>query len=413
MRLPVARDESPVPVGADDLAGLRALVVDDNETNRTTLTALLAAWDVHTTTAADAGQALGALRRAAAETPYDLALLDLRMPDIDGLDLAAAIAHDPTLAATRCMILSSGGQPDHARAASAGIQEWINKPVRMGDLRDALLRLVDLRGCDDSTDPAVGPAGRDPRGEDRGGRVLVAEDNAVNQLVARGVLENLGYAVEVVDNGREALEALQASIFDVVLMDCHMPDLDGFEATRALRTREGDGRRTPVIAMTAGVLDSDRERCLAAGMDDFIAKPVDVGVLSATLDRWMPRGTGVTSLDADRLDALRAVGPDDGWGLLPTVVRAFLAAADGHLDRLRAAATAADREALRREAHTLKGSAANLGVDGVVDACRRIEAEGVAPNALVDRLEGRLGDACSELEALLATRDGGSGTMRP
>jgi HPt (histidine-containing phosphotransfer) domain-containing protein len=173
-----------------------------------------------------------------------------------------------------------------------------------------------------------------------------------------------------------------------------------------LRSREGEGRRTPVIAMTAGVLDSDRERCLAAGMDDFVAKPVDVGVLSATLDRWVPRASAAPSLDVDRLDALRAVGPADGWGLLPTVVRAFLGAADGHLDRLRAAAAADDREALRREAHTLAGAAANLGAEGVVEMCRRLEGqENTGRGRSIGVLEGRLADARGELEALLGSRD--------
>jgi PAS domain S-box-containing protein len=409
LQLPVARDAAADPAGVVGLAGLRALVVDDNETNRTTLTALLGVWGVHITTAADAGQALAALRRAAAAaTPYDVALLDLRMPDIDGLDLAAAIAHDPTLASTRCMILSSGGQPDHARAARAGIQEWISKPVRMGDLRDALVRLLNPAAMAEPADPTVTPSGvPEPAGEPAG-RVLVAEDNTVNQLVARGVLENLGYAVDVVDNGREALEALRRTSFDVVLMDCHMPELDGFEATRALRAQEGGGSRTPVIAMTAGVLDSDRERCFAAGMDDFIAKPIDVGVLSATLDRWIVReGTG-PALDVDRLDALRAVGPADGWGLLPAVARAFVAAADGHVAGLRSAASADDLDALRREAHTLRGAAGNLGVEGVVAVCREIEAlDGSGGrDDLVALLEDRLADACGALDALLATRGG-------
>ena len=415
--LPVAPDEPAAPSEDDGLAGLRALVVDDNATNRTTLTALLAAWDVPAATAPDAGQAMAALRRAAATgTPYDVALLDLRMPDIDGLDLAAAIAHDPALAATRCMILSSGGEPDHARAASAGIRGWINKPVRLGDLRRALLRLVHGREEDavaarvagsagEAVDDAAG-AGRD----ERGARVLVAEDNEVNQLVARGVLENLGYAVEVVANGRQALEALHTTSFDAVLMDCHMPELDGFEATRELRAREGGGRRTPVIAMTAGVLDSDRERCLESGMDDFVAKPVDVGLLSATLDRWVAPAPAPEppALDAARLDALRGVGPADGWGLLPVVAGAFLGAADGHLETLRSAGSADDRAALRQEAHALRGAAANLGVEGVVAACREIEAQAdVGPaglDALVRVLERRLTDACVELEALLATR---------
>jgi CheY-like chemotaxis protein len=223
-------------------------------------------------------------RRAEAGTAYDVALLDLLMPGGDGLELAEQVRADPGLAQTHCLILTSGGDLDVARARQAGVGEWISKPVRPAELAEALLRLVGR------SVPGPPPAGADEPVRAQEGRratVLVAEDNMVNQMVAMGFLEELGYDAHLAADGREALALLELGDYDAVLMDCHMPEMDGFQATRELRLRERAGRHTPVIAMTAGVLDEDRERCLAAGMDDFVAKPVDLGDLRDTLARWV------------------------------------------------------------------------------------------------------------------------------
>jgi PAS domain S-box-containing protein len=284
--LPVGSSPGAAHARLQELSGIRALVVDDNELNRHILAAQLQSWGLETVDdAPDLTTALRTMRSRAAEgTPYDVALLDLLMPGGDGLDLAEQVRADPDLARTHCLILTSGGDLDVARARRAGVGGWINKPVRPGELAEALLRLV---GREVPSQPSGGAA--EPAGTAEGDRatVLVAEDNMVNQMVAMGFLEELGYDAHLAADGREALLLLEQADYDAVLMDCHMPEMDGFQATRELRLREPAGRRTPVIAMTAGVLDEDRERCLAAGMDDFVAKPVDLADLRDTLARWV------------------------------------------------------------------------------------------------------------------------------
>ncbi|MGZ4449511.1 MAG: PAS domain S-box protein [Nocardioides sp.] len=243
-------------------------------------------------------------------------------------------------------------------------------------------------------------------------RVLVAEDNAVNQMVALGLLAELGYEAVVVSHGRFALEALEREPFDAVLMDCHMPEMDGFVATRELRAREGEGRRTPVIAMTAGVLDDDRNRCLAAGMDDFVAKPVDVAILRATLARWVapvaPTPAPASVLDQERVDSLRRLGPDDGVGLLRAVVPAFLASSADDLEAVRSSALAQDPVAVREHAHRLKGAAANLGAVHVVEACQEVERLARETGRVPDeqalaRLDEALAAAGAELRAIVGS----------
>ena len=402
--LPVAADTAPPDRRVRALSGRRALVVDDNRTNRLILVGLLREWGIDSDDVADAATALTAMKEAAADgTPYDFALLDLMMPDTDGLQLASMISAEPGLSSTRSVILTSGVALDTSLALEAGVQEWVSKPVRPGDLRDAMVR---LSGGDATSVAVVGATAPDSAGAGTAmRRVLVAEDNPVNQMVAIGVLEGLGYSVEVASTGRQALGALESGVFDAVLMDCHMPDVDGFEATRELRQREGDGRRTPVIAMTAGVLDEDRDRCLAAGMDDFVAKPIDIEHLRRTLSRWVRRGLVTSS----RLDALRAIGPADGWGLLPAVVQAFLDGAGQQLLDLRAAVEAGAGDAAREIAHSLRGAAASLGADTVMVACADIEerlqsGDGMPSPALVDRLARELEAVCDELAGVLSQR---------
>jgi PAS domain S-box-containing protein len=231
----------------------------------------------------------------------------------------------------------------------------------------------------------------------RSGRLLVAEDNGFNQMVALGLLVELGYSVEMVRDGHLALAALRTERFDAVLMDCLMPGMDGFAATRELRRLEGDGRRTPVIAMTAGVLDDDRDRCLAAGMDDFVAKPVDVELLSATLARWVAAPES-RAIDLSQVEALRRLGP----GLLPAIVAAFVKTSLTELADLRSAAAAGDAATVREVSHSLEGAAANVGAVHVVAACHELERRAAKvhrvpePGAL-DDLEARVAAASAEL----------------
>ncbi len=386
-------------VAPDLLVGCRVLVVDDNDTNRLVLAGQLAAWGMDVQVAAGGPAGLGLLRAAAGVgAPYRFAVLDLCMPEMDGLELAATIAADPALAGTATMILTSAGPMDPDAAARAGVRQWASKPVRSSQLYDALLALAAPAAASCAGSPASAALVPSPRVSR--GRVLVAEDNAVNQLVAQGVLAKLGFTVRLAGDGRQALAAWDAEVFDAVLMDCHMPGMDGYQATVELRRREGDrraagrpggDRRTPVIAMTAGVLAEDRERCLAAGMDDFVGKPVDMDLLERALDRQLttvrsdppdadgnPTGSDgpPDPVDLTRLDTLRRLDPDGTARLLQAIVSAFLLDAPGRLAAVRGAAATGGGHPLEQAAHQLKGAAGNLGAHLVAALCEQLETAG-------------------------------------
>jgi CheY-like chemotaxis protein len=263
------------------LDGLRALVVDDNATNRVILTDQLAAWGMSVETADSGARALSLLDAATREArPFDVAVLDLCMPEMDGLELARRISATPHLTSTGLVLLTSGPDVGQADARSAGIAACLTKPVQLSRLQAALQALVG----GDRERPTT-PSEPVHRGR---GRVLVVEDGEINQLVATGILEHLGYTVELADDGVQALDALARASYDAVLMDVHMPRLDGYQATAEIRRREAAGPRTPIIAMTAGAIEGDRERCLEAGMDDYVSKPIDREAVAAALNRWVP-----------------------------------------------------------------------------------------------------------------------------
>jgi CheY-like chemotaxis protein len=305
--VPGARRISP-PSVSTSLAGIRALVVDDNATNRLILMSQLTAWGMRPDAVADAHTALLRMRAAAsAGESYQIAVLDHLMPGMDGLELAGCISGEPVLRGTRMIMLTSSMQADHSELVAAGVDQWCTKPVRGAVLRDRLTRLM-------STDPTrtgpgepqPAPAASVPAGIR--GRILVVEDNTVNQLVAEGIVTKLGYQVDIVVNGAEALVAITASSYLAVLMDCHMPVMDGFEATRRIRSQEAGARRIPIVAMTASVMDEDRERCLAAGMDDYVTKPVSIKTLDAVLEFWV-FGRIPPELTDGPAPASRAPGP--------------------------------------------------------------------------------------------------------
>ncbi|MCW2791326.1 MAG: ATP-binding region, ATPase domain protein [Nocardioides sp.] len=282
--LQLALDPTVAPTRSTaGLDGLRVLVVDDNQTNRLILDEQLRAWGMRPDVVADGESALRVLAEAAgSEEPYPLALLDLCMPGMDGLDLAARISLDEALA-PGLVLLTSGPDVTAAEASAAGIAARLTKPVRLSELHAVLQEVADTARAGEAR--LVHHAAPLPRGR---GHVLVVEDNEVNQLVAVGILEHLGYTTELAANGLEALQAFGRSRFAAVLMDCQMPEMDGYDATREIRMMEGAERHTPVIAMTAGVARGERERCLAAGMDDYVPKPVNPDDLEKTLGRWLP-----------------------------------------------------------------------------------------------------------------------------
>ena len=388
----------PLPAGAQEadaapdgaLEGLRVLVVDDNATNRTLLAQQLPRWGVECVTVASGEEALAALRAAAAQgTPYHAALLDLQMPDMDGIDLARTIKGDARLAATPLLLLSSLGARDQVEAAHvAGIGAVLNKPLRMARLRECLFGL--LRG--QTTAPAP-PLPAPPTGR----RVLVAEDNAVNQRVAILLLEKLGYRADAVGNGLEAVEASQRIPYDLVLMDCQMPELDGYEATARIRALEGSHRHVPIVAMTANAMQGDRDRCLAAGMDDYIAKPVREGELAAVLSRWTAsaapasRRGGDAGIDRAVIADLHQLTPDGEPSIVDELIDAFVEDTPAQLAAMRAAVAAGDARALDAAAHRLKGGSGALGARRLAALCAQIE--GLAR-------VGALDDAVLPLEAL-------------
>ena len=297
LEVPFGRAVQPVPspdLPEHPLEGLHVLVVDDNQTNRLVLAAQLLAWNIEADLAPDAHVALEHLRHAAAESrPYDVALVDMDMPGMDGLQLARVIRDDPSLSSVRLVVLTS--TPVSAEdAARSGSLVRLTKPARLSQLYDALVRAMGAptrEGATHPTEPVAQTAGSK-------GRLLIVEDNAINQVVAKGLVANLGYGSDVAGNGMEALEALDRRSYDAVLMDCQMPEMDGFQATAEIRRREAGGAPVPIIAMTAGALVEDRERCLASGMDDYLPKPVKRADLERALARWLSGGA-TTALESE------------------------------------------------------------------------------------------------------------------
>jgi two-component system, sensor histidine kinase and response regulator len=287
------RSESNIARLAKDkrLSGLRVLVVDDNSTNRRIVERQIATWGLISAAASSGSEALAALRERASNSHFDVAILDLAMPGMDGLMLAQLIKTDPAVANTRLLMMSSIGSRGEVGASSAPIEGWLTKPVKQSQLYDSLAALMttDLAVVEH---PAKAVKPEDPLREMRRRfRVLVAEDNVINQTVAKHQLRKLGYPFDTVGSGAEALAAIAQTPYRLVLMDCMMPEMDGFAATAELRRREaGAGRHTIVVAMTANAMEGDREKCLAAGMDDYIGKPVKLDELASILDRWLISG---------------------------------------------------------------------------------------------------------------------------
>ena len=265
------------------LTGVRVLIVDDNATNRTILNHYTRSWAMQPDSVASGKEALEILRARAAESrPFQLVLLDMHMPEMDGAMLADEIGRDSALENTQLVLLTSASTAPACKRLAARL----SKPVKPSALFQCLSRLQhgEAKGQE-----VKGPSPAPSEARDVRGRILIAEDNPVNQRVARLQVRKFGYEADVVANGEEALSALERLPYSLVLMDCHMPGMDGYEATRELRRRENGARRIPVIAMTANAYASDRQNCLDAGMDDYISKPVSLEDLGQVLTRWAGR----------------------------------------------------------------------------------------------------------------------------
>jgi CheY-like chemotaxis protein/HPt (histidine-containing phosphotransfer) domain-containing protein len=340
---------------------------------------------------------------------------------MDGMQLARAIKAEPAIAATRLIMLTSlGRRVDAEEARRVGIATYLTKPVRQSRLYDAIVTV--MGEPDEATTPKeVQPVTLDGRRKETtrsGVRILVAEDNPVNQKVAARMLENLGYPLDVVEHGLEALEALSSTDYGAILMDVQMPEMNGYEATAEIRRREeahGVGRRTPIIAMTANAMEGDREKALEAGMDDYVPKPVKREDLAAVLERWIGAVDAATTGSGDFAGPTETEDPVDhavienlrelgGSEMISELAEMFLDDARSDLRTLREAVEESDARSVERVAHTLGGSSGNMGATRMAVICAELQNVGTSGDLghaaeLLYRLEEEFGRVHQALEA--------------
>jgi signal transduction histidine kinase/DNA-binding response OmpR family regulator/HPt (histidine-containing phosphotransfer) domain-containing protein len=387
-----------------ELAGKRVLIVDDNASNRLLLRLQTERWGMR---ARDTSSPAVALEWVAKGDPFDVALLDYQMPEMDGIALAREIRAARGARAPVLILLSSTGQSLASVHADAGFAAGLSKPLRLSHLRDRLLETIGNQR--DTSADAVPPVARDV-GSPVPLRILLAEDNPINQKVALRLLERLGYSADVVGDGRQALARLDQAVYDVILMDVQMPEMDGLEASRAICARWAASKRPRIIAMTAEAMQGDRDKCLAAGMDDYIVKPVTLDRLTAALAECRPLAVATapeaaavpsvekegiaagTALVREVLDQLREdLG---GTAALREVIRSFLYQTPSVLSVLRDAVARADVPSIRRTAHMIKGTSSILGAGELSAQCAEIERVGQT---------GRIEDAASRMIAVEAS----------
>jgi two-component system sensor histidine kinase/response regulator len=373
------------------LAQVTVLIVDDNAVNRRILHEQVTRWHMTATSVEDGATALDALAAAARDgKPFRLVLLDAHMPGQDGFSVAEQIAARPELAGATIMMLTSSGQyGDAERCRQLRISAYLTKPVNAAELFDAVcsalhqtMSLAAPAAAAEavaSTPAAPAPAARRAAPPVRRAKVLVAEDNIVNQRVALELLTRRGHAVTVTNNGREALDALERDTFDLVLMDLQMPEMGGLEATAAIRSREQEtGAHLRIVAMTAHAMADDRERCFAAGMDGYLSKPIDKRMLFAVVEQGVsggdPPSNAVAPLALDRAAVMERLGGD--VDLFADVIGLFLEDCPARVAAIKAAIDEGDAVALSAAAHVLKGVAANLSAAGLFEAAQTLERLG-------------------------------------
>jgi two-component system, sensor histidine kinase and response regulator len=406
-----------VPRDPGTLRDMRVLVVDDNATNRQILVKMLEGWRMIPATSDSGAKAMVTLTEAKGiGRTFPLILLDAQMPEMDGFALAEYIKRHPSFRAATIMMLSSAGQRgDAMRCRELGVAAYLTKPIRQSELMDAILTALGTRSKSEERPSLV--TRHTLRESHHKLRVLLAEDNAVNQLVALRLLERFGHTVTVAANGKKAVEAWEKGGFDAILMDVQMPEMNGWEATRAIRDKERSiGERVPIIAMTAHAMKGDDERCFAAGMDDYLTKPIRTEELMIALEKvgsWKaarqlrgehasePRITGAVDLEA----ALDRLGGDRG--LYDELVVVFRKECPNMAVEMRRALHNRDLQILERSAHTLRGAASNLGAVAVSEAALLLEKLANAGDHEVAyeqfrTLQNEIERMFSELEALRA-----------
>ncbi|MFH1313232.1 MAG: response regulator [Candidatus Eisenbacteria bacterium] len=418
-----AKPEPPVLTDVD-ISGMHILVVDDNATNRRFLSSLLRTWNCRPVLTEDGQAALKEVHTAARNgDPFTTAIVDMQMPEMDGETLGRKIKDDAEIKDTNLVMLTSvGRRGDVSRLEQLGFSAYLTKPVKQSALYDCL---VSIRAGRKSIAP-----GRTRRiitrhslaeNRRRKIRILLAEDNIVNQQVALKILDKIGFRADAVANGREALESLKNVPYDVVIMDCQMPEMDGYEATRRIRDTSSAVRnhKVPIIAMTANALQGDRQKCVDAGMDDYVSKPVEPEDLAEVLSRWLPteppepRRVTPPPSDGkevlDREDLLRRLGGDEE--MVQQILETFMQDAPKQLIALKQAVEANDITLAERHAHTLKGAAGNVGARALHNAAMKAQeaAERGDPgeiSRMVEAVESQL----AGLERALSETSGKAGS---
>jgi CheY-like chemotaxis protein len=417
--------QTAAPQSANGLAtppaGRRVLIVDDNETNRHVLAAHLANDGYDVSLASSGREALVTMRLAlTTQRPFDLVLLDFQMPDMDGAMLGETINADAQMGRSRVVLLTSiDRRGDIERFATLGFAGYLTKPIRLRELRACLLRIMardahewHVRSYPIVTEKST-PSGTAPK--PFSGRVLLVEDNAVNQKVGRKFLERLGCRVSTAENGLEAVKIWQEEKFDLVLMDIQMPGMDGYTATRQLRDLEGARARTPIVALTADAMSGQLERCLQSGMDDLLTKPLDPERLQEVLERF---GLAVVddALQATAVERLLATSAQSGLvdvralrelvagdeKFADSLFEEFSRMSADILRRMRASPTSCDGKELSGLAHELKGASASVCAPGLRSSCERLErgASDLSPGQRADQIK-ELASVLERVTALL------------
>jgi two-component system, sensor histidine kinase and response regulator len=372
-----------------DIRGRRMLIVDDNAINRQVVTTCLSGWNCRFEEADGAQPALEQLHAAAAASdPFTIAILDMQMPGMDGEALGRAIKQDPALRnCALVMMTSAGNRGDAGRLKKIGFAGYLSKPVKQSHLYGclaAVLGLQESHAGNAAQEQLVTSHMLDESRRSKA-RILVAEDNTTNQKVAVGILKNLGYRADTVANGLEAVNQIDRIAYDLIFMDVQMPEMDGLEATRAIRGMK-NGKDMPIIAMTAGALQQDRAACISAGMNDYIVKPIQPLDLAEKIFRWLaathgqvpaaagPAASGDAAAVFDRADLIRRLMGDEN--LLRSVLSGFIKTLPQYLAAIRDCLAQQNTEGLRLSAHTLKGSAENLGAHALSAVAQQIEQAG-------------------------------------
>jgi PAS domain S-box-containing protein len=428
-------------VTRDDLRGLGVLIVEDNRTNSDILVHHATTWGMRATAVGSAEDALAAVA-APDGRAFDLALIDWKLPGMSGIDLARTLRASTGAAPARMILLTSMTASNLAQAArDAGFAAHLCKPLRREELYRTIARALGVAGP--AAEPVDACAGAQMRAA--GGHVLLVEDNQVNQDIGAAMLASLGTSADIANNGIEAVALFGRNSYDLILMDCQMPEMDGFAATAEIREREAasSAKRTPIVALTANAMQGDRERCLAAGMDDYLAKPFSKMQLAAMIGRWIggmagaapgkpaavtpaaaARGAGCAPgesgiKDAERVEErdpvldqralanIRALERPGTPSLLERVIERYIGDAAKLCGQMRGASAAGDAQALARAAHTLKSASANVGAGGAAELCKALETGSRAGEtefaaALLNRLEPELDRVASALRQEIA-----------